>query len=94
MLNTVPQYASMRLEEIVLQVICQVSLSEPTCSESRLRVCLDAIYAEMQTPAPTRHSLHSAIAVLMRTGLIYFCGKALLPGVCSLSFLVHLSSIA
>uniref|UniRef100_A0A5K3FM07 Stork_head domain-containing protein n=1 Tax=Mesocestoides corti TaxID=53468 RepID=A0A5K3FM07_MESCO len=72
-LNSVPQYASMRLEEVIFQVICQVSMTEPTCSESRLYGCLASIYSEMQSHPPPRQSVYAAISSLIKSGLIYYC---------------------
>ncbi|VDD76724.1 unnamed protein product [Mesocestoides corti] len=75
-LNSVPQYASMRLEEVIFQVICQVSMTEPTCSESRLYGCLASIYSEMQSHPPPRQSVYAAISSLIKSGLIYYCGES------------------
>ncbi|CDS39448.1 expressed conserved protein [Echinococcus multilocularis] len=72
-LNSVPQYASMRLEEVIFQVICQVNMLEPTCSESRLYGHLANIYAEMQSHLPPRQSVYAAISSLIKSGLIYYC---------------------
>ncbi|VDL18485.1 unnamed protein product [Hymenolepis diminuta] len=74
-LNSVPQYASMRLEEVIFQVICQVSMVESTCSESRLYGHLANIYAEMQSHLPPRQSIYAAISSLIKSGLIYYCGQ-------------------
>nr|VZI52400.1 unnamed protein product [Spirometra erinaceieuropaei] len=72
-LNSVPQYSSMRLEEIIFQVICQVSATEPTCSERRLLSCLASIFSDMRTSPPPRQSVEAALMALIRTGTIYFC---------------------
>ncbi|KAL7059500.1 hypothetical protein AAHC03_013250 [Spirometra sp. Aus1] len=74
-LNSVPQYSSMRLEEIIFQVICQVSATEPTCSERRLLSCLASIFSDMRTSPPPRQSVEAALMALIRTGTIYFCGQ-------------------
>ncbi|VDM30357.1 unnamed protein product [Hydatigera taeniaeformis] len=66
----------MRLEEVIFQVICQVNMLEPTCSESRLYGHLANIYAEMQSHLPPRQSVYAAISALIKSGLIYYCGKS------------------
>uniref|UniRef100_A0A0X3NXS0 Winged helix Storkhead-box1 domain-containing protein n=1 Tax=Schistocephalus solidus TaxID=70667 RepID=A0A0X3NXS0_SCHSO len=74
-LNSVPQYSSMRLEEIIFQVICQVSTTEPTCSERRLLSCLASIFSDMRASPPPRQAVEVALMALIRTGTIYFCGQ-------------------
>ncbi|VDL98584.1 unnamed protein product [Schistocephalus solidus] len=74
-LNSVPQYSSMRLEEIIFQVICQVSTTEPTCSERRLLSCLASIFSDMRASPPPRQAVEVALMALIRTGTIYFCGE-------------------
>ncbi len=87
-LNSVPQYASMRLEEVIFQVICQTSVTEPTCSESRLYGCLANIFSEMQSHPPPRQAVYAAISSLIKSGLIYYCGEYL--SLCSFTLLPRL----
>ncbi|VDN08892.1 unnamed protein product [Dibothriocephalus latus] len=65
----------MRLEEIIFQVICQVSATEPTCSERRLLTCLASIFSDMRASPPPRQAVEAALMALIKTGTIYFCGK-------------------
>ncbi len=76
-LNSVPQFASMRLEEVIFQVLCQMTnVVEPSCSEARLYAAVQSIYADMQIrQAPSKAAVQRALGTLIKSGLIYFCGK-------------------
>ncbi|CAH8676967.1 unnamed protein product [Schistosoma rodhaini] len=68
------QFNAMRLEEVICQLVWQVTQSEPSCSVERLVKYLEDVYRSIQLPIPSLEDVNNSLAVLTRAGAIYFSG--------------------
>ncbi|VDO76260.1 unnamed protein product [Schistosoma mattheei] len=68
------QFNAMRLEEVICQLVWQVTQSEPSCSVERLVKYLEDVYRGIQLPLPSLNDVNNSLAVLTQAGAIYFSG--------------------
>ncbi|CAH8644076.1 unnamed protein product [Schistosoma intercalatum] len=68
------QFNAMRLEEVICQLVWQVTQSEPSCSVERLVKYLEDVYRGIQLPVPSLNDVNNSLAVLTQAGAIYFSG--------------------
>lgn len=69
------QFNAMRLEEVICQLVWQVTQSEPSCSVERLVKYLEDVYRGIQLPVPSLNDVNNSLAVLTQAGAIYFSGN-------------------
>ncbi|CAH8565418.1 unnamed protein product [Schistosoma turkestanicum] len=68
-------FNAMRLEELICQLVWQVTQSEPSCSLERLVRYLEDIYLDTRLPIPSLEDVNNSLVVLTRAGAIYFSGN-------------------
>ncbi|VEL17880.1 unnamed protein product [Protopolystoma xenopodis] len=68
------QHLRMRPEEIICQVIWQVTQMEPTCTFERLSIYLGTIYRNLQQIPPSQQKVKSALQALIKSNAIYDTG--------------------
>ncbi|KAK4474763.1 hypothetical protein MN116_001886 [Schistosoma mekongi] len=69
------QFNAMRLEEVICQLVWQVTQSEPSCSVECLVKYLDNIYRDIRFPIPSLEEVNNSLSVLIRAGAIYYSGR-------------------
>ncbi|CAH8875823.1 unnamed protein product [Trichobilharzia szidati] len=69
------QFNAMRLEEVICQLIWQITQSEPSCSLERLIKSLDNVYYGRRLRKPALEEIHTSLSALTQAGAIYFSGR-------------------
>ncbi|CAL8073330.1 unnamed protein product [Calicophoron daubneyi] len=74
LMQRVPQYMAMRLEEVICQLIWQNTQIEPSCTMEKVVSCVRNIYHDLQAPPPSHDEIKTALATLLSAGAVYFSG--------------------
>ncbi|KAF5401406.1 hypothetical protein PHET_05214 [Paragonimus heterotremus] len=75
LMQRVPQYRAMRLEEVICQLIWQNTQSEASCSMDTLVASIHRVYRDLQIRQPSYEAVQSALGALLSAGAVYFSGR-------------------
>ncbi|KAF6768428.1 hypothetical protein AHF37_08803 [Paragonimus kellicotti] len=75
LMQRVPQYRTMRLEEVICQLIWQNTQSEASCSMDTLVASIHRVYRDLQIRQPSYEAVQSALGALLSAGAVYFSGR-------------------
>ncbi|KAA3674749.1 uncharacterized protein DEA37_0000579 [Paragonimus westermani] len=75
LMQRVPQYRTMRLEELICQLIWQNTQSEASCSMDTLVASIHRVYRDLQIRQPSYEAVQNALGALLSAGAVYFSGR-------------------
>ncbi|KAG5445284.1 hypothetical protein CSKR_107341 [Clonorchis sinensis] len=75
LMQRVPQYRTMRLEEVICQLIWQHTQTEASCSMEQLMSALTKVYRDLQMRRPSYEAVKVALSALLSAGAVYFSGR-------------------